>query len=972
VALRDAIDPTDGNNDAADTAQIAQYNSDIEGLQDTNQDLADDNYVLQNGIVNGTTIVQEGIVHHEANVTNYNNSVTELNARIAELNTEIADLNSRLIPDSNDTGDLNNLIALYRAEKAMLEAQLSDLGSSSNVGIMQVDQEITARSSNIYITGDSLTGSIGGQLIAPGDTLIDIHNDSMNSLRTNKMTIPDEQGGHIFFNNAKINNKNDINLRNVSGTANFGTVETSEASTPMIQVLNTRAAPYGQRAPDIFVDGDIRNTGGEVSINSRYGSVQIKSGVDVLADIIRIRAGRNVFIGYDDGFRNIAGEINGLNGHWTDITDSAYNGGQDINGSNTPWTWNDPEQIIDTSFASDPSVIAGNMVFIAGEYLNINGIVQSGVQDKSVTITPAAIANAVSFLNSWTPGTSSLHEIPLSTYKLSGTEDLANMALFFDAENQCFELGAGEIMGGYMELFGTIMNTAVGELRVMDGYGRISVTNPSSYPVRLTSMNTGSGIEGTVKITDLAKRTVNNEPLTTVIKRINSNIYEFNNNNAAGLLDLDNPVNTVTNGVHTEYKPREHQYYSWTVRDEFSWDEWIKRTRERWFGFTSSTEYTWGGISSQNQAGPFQVGADTLRVVSNHSETFWYDRTAYPVEYDNPNWNWSSGWHNDVWALLYIKDHAWYTRHATETILHNFNIAAFNPIDINFMGYPTGQIDVTSNAGIIVNGPIKNTSGSINMTTNGAITQGPDEFAGITAQYLNLNAGNGIGTGNAPLNVDLVTGSWLDASTGSGDINIHAGNSNLTFDLVSAPGNILLSADMDITGRNSSSLVSGLMVNLNSDHGNIGSSNAHVRVNSADSKNGGLKATSAGDMFITETTGDLYLINAESLGGNVEIKVENGGIVDNNTYETVDERAKADLFGLWDDMQLMGEKADESAEKTVSAYERMKERDYDTYWKYRRRQADKGAAYNPDYEVELTEQERVRYRNLTYLENENG
>jgi len=308
----------------------------------------------------------------------------------------------------------------------------------------------------------------------------------------------------------------------------------------------------------------------------------------------------------------------------------------------------------------------------------------------------------------------------------------------------------------------------------------------------------------------------------------------------------------------------------------------------------------------------------------------------------------------------------------TETILHNFNIAAFNPIDINFMGYPTGQIDVTSNAGIIVDGPIKNTSGSINMTTNGSITQGPDEFAGITAQYLNLTAGTGIGTGNSPLNVDLVTGSWLDASTGSGDINIHAGNSSLTFDLVSAPGNVLLSADMDIAGRNNNSLVSGLMVNLNSDHGNIGSDTAPVRVNSAANENGGLKATSAGDMYITETTGDLYLINAESLGGNVELVVENGGIVDNNTYETVDERAKAELFGLWDDMQLMGDKAEESAENTVSAYERMKERDYDTYWKYRRRQADNGADYNPEYEVELTDAERERYRNLTYLENEDG
>jgi|GEM_PF-5218935 len=630
-----------------------------------------------------------------------------------------------------------------------------------------------------------------------------------------------------------------------------GTIEIVAANTVEISSEAGTDLPADTAAASVLISGaDI--TANSISIISEAGSVQIKGGVNVLADTIRISADRHVSIGDTDGFLSIAGEIKG---HWQNVISDAFNSSQDYA------TNSSPESLIDTSFAASPSVLAGNSVFIAGEYLNINGIVQSGVEDKYVYITPAAIQAADNFLAGWTPGSNPRYEIPLSAYQVVGSEDMNNMALFFDAENQWFELGPGEIMGGYMELVGNIMNTSVGGLRILDGYGRVTVDNPSLYPVLLRSIQTGSGMEGTLKITDLARRTDYNDPLTTVVKRLGENIYEYNNNNIDAFLDLVNPVKTTLSSNHIEYRPRENQYYSWTVREQSTWTEQKEKIRGDWFD--STTSYT--------HIGPAQIRADTLRVVDNHSETFWYDR-SYNLDYTD-------------WTLLHIKDHKWYTRGATETILHSYNIAAFNPIDINFMGYPTGLVDVTSRGDIIVDGPIKNLSGEINLTTDGMILQGTDEFAGTTGNRINLTAGTGIGIDDLDtdrqepaIKISLVNGGWLNAETEQGDLIISSTSGNIVYDQISSgSGDVNVVADMDIVGRLSDSLISGRRISLTAQHGGIGPDDT-VRIDSASDARGGLVAFSAGDMDITEIGGDMDVVYVTSQGGDVGLRALDGTI----------------------------------------------------------------------------------------------
>lgn len=928
--LEDQIDELDPDDDADEIAeleaQITQRENWISAAEDENDDL------------------EETIEDNEDAIEQFENARTDLLDRIDEIEERILELQAQLIPDDASTADLSDLLARYEAEKAMLEAQLAGLGGSSpEVTVIEMTTDITARSSNITIEADSLTGS--GQLIAPGDTRIEIENESPYFLRTSTLTIPDEAGGHIYFNHVPVTNLTEINLRN-QGTATFTNIVTSDNTTPEISILNSYI-PYGnERPPDIFVDNNIRNLKGLVSIKSTFGSVKVKDGVSIIATSIDIYAGRDIFIGYEDGFRNIAGDIQE---HWGDVVENAENGGQDTSSSLSP------ADLIDTSFASDHALIAGNNIFISGEYLNINGIIQSGIPIWSVTIPADLDSEIADYKTDYDAGL-----VVDRIYKgLSINDDLENnpgqIAVFYDAEDDVLELIPTFVMGGYVELYGHIMNTAVGEIRVMDGYGTIDIENLTSTVLRLKTLNTGSGIEGTLKITDTGRRTAIDTPLVTVVKHIGNQVQKFTNY-ATGDLDLTTPVDTDS-GADTQYEPLAHQYYSWTMVDIATWSETRYYYRERWFGFTTSTKYSYGGITEYNRQPQTPFGSAVLRVLPGHSETYWYDRTYFKF---NSAWTTDGSWHNDIWALLYIKDHQIQERDVLEVIFHSHNIAADNPIDIHFYGSDTGTLNVNSPAGLILDGAITNTLGTTTLTTDNAIRQGESEYALLTGQYVDLSAGTGIGGATLPLKVEQVNSGVLNAVTTSGDIWIDAPYGGLTYDEISTgSGDVTLSADLSLTGLDTGSMITGSLVTLESRHGGIGSSGLPTRIDSANSSSGGLIALAASDIFISEIADDLYLVSAISLGGNIDL-FSSGYIYDNNDVEIEDWRAKAALLALWDQMLLLGDGARESAENTVTAYEQLKNREYKTYWQYRNQETDPSIPPTT-FTVTLSAAERAYY-----------
>src|SRR5690606_5248339 len=124
---------------------------------------------------------------------------------------------------------------------------------------------------------------------------------------------------------------------------------------PMIQVINNfdPADLSGTLAPDLFVEGDVFNRRGSVELRSNKGSVVISG--DVRANSTTIGAGENVVLSYIDSFRHI---------------------GTDPSGVSTP----DPDAI----------TIAGNSLIVSARYINVNGVLQSGIPDWEVLVDSTA------------------------------------------------------------------------------------------------------------------------------------------------------------------------------------------------------------------------------------------------------------------------------------------------------------------------------------------------------------------------------------------------------------------------------------------------------------------------------------------------------------------------------------------------------------------------------------------------------
>jgi len=906
-----------------------------------------------------------------------NNLIDILNARIQAIDYRLYEL------EILGGGSAQQLLNYYNAEIAALQFQLAQLGDRPQVTVINVNEPITARSGNIYVTADSLIGA--GRLVAAGDTTIKIENRSTHFLRTNQMIIPDHAGGQLFFNKVAVTDNAQINARSFERGASFSEIQTTDNAQSLISVVNSYIPTGDSLGPDIFVDGDIRNLRGRVDITSLRGSIQVKDGVNLVADSLNISAGRNLSIGYSLGFKSIAGDIEA---HWRQYTDWVEDQGWI---AFDPGPQKKPGDLIDITWADEPSLLLANNIFIAAEYLNINGIIQSGIPRYELWIDESLESEIAAYKQQYDQAKAAGQPIDRIYTGLSinptpdpdGRIDITKVIVKYDAEDDCLELEPIHIMGGYLELYGHIMNTSAGKLRVMDGYGTINIINDTSYTLRLDDINTGNNIEGTIKITDTAQKAANGQPLVTVIKRVGSYVETYTNAQT-GVLNLDNPVSR-REGRTGEYKPLANQYYSWTSIESTLVTETRNWYRDTYLYFFDSVSYHYDNPIRTPLLEPTKIEGAVVRQVPGKNSTYWYEGTHY---YTTPT-AWENMW--DDWQLVkeekilfglitYHKvEKMLQERTSTITQIHNHNISASHPIAIEFIGNDFGELNIFSNNDIVINGAISNTRGTTSLTSSyGAIRQGQNERAHIAGEAISLWANKGIGETLQPLTFNQV-GTFNEVSSNLGDVVLNVSQGDvLVRQMIAVTGDVNLVADGSIRAADRiNSFIYGKKVELTSLHGGIGDNNMYVMVDTQPQEDGGLTATALGDIYLWEKnrnpllSGDLYVNQVISRSGDVHLGTEDGDLIDNHHVQVKDTRAEQGLLSLlWDEMELLGERAENNAERTVRAYEQKIEREYFLYWQYRQRQVTgKGRLplpadqYHPEALIALTNDEILYYKN---------
>jgi hypothetical protein len=1029
-------------------ADIASWNTAIQNKDTTGaatyrQDVINDEAAITSaGLTVTTATTSTSSAPPSDAVTDYNNYNSNVVAPALNLQTSTATTASTA--DAAYT-KLYNQKAAIDTSVANLTTEAATLSNVAPVGATAdyvTVPDITVQLGSINVAADVLKGS--GELLAPGDAKVLITNNTPDFLNVGNITV-DSASARVTLNGVAVNSNADINAKNSGRTgADFLSIVTG-TNDPVVPVVDIESTynPTGTSgltgpAPDITLTGTISNTQGSVTVNSAAGSINAQGSI--LGGTVNIKASNGDFVqSYVDGFDNIAG---------------------------------DPETIWDNAQNGTPSVgtgiLANGSVLISARYLNINGTIQSGIADYTLTlptagamtVTGSAVQLGVSasaiaaYLASYAnqtaaapvPATTTFTNnanLPVTYNAVTGQLTMTGadaksdagtdkgrlrnpsgeytvvtaandtITASYDAVNNRYVVDSTQVMGGYIQLYGQIINTASstangtgsGELKVLDGYGQIKITNPSNLDLVLATLDTGQGVAGVIDITDIqyVDSSEAAHSIHTVITRDDGAITTtqtggwVTSNGKTTFSDTvtqtstspstgDASTTTLDSGNSrlATYQPQAGLEYVYTTGFNSSTITDYDYSGTQFFG--SSDLRLNGNLANLGSAvaGPYQLTAQQMAngtyLAQNATGAGYYNSTtlttptAAPVYTVTSSWTSSNWWDFDITQTYHID----YTKvQALQTITTNY-LKADNPIGIDFIGYSTGGVTVNSASNITLTGAINNKTGTTSITAGNSGT-------GVTAADQNIVQGNGtalISTGNLNLTASGSVGSTtgkavrvaatgtVNATATDGDVVLKGALSSLdvgtiqagaTSTIDAAHGQVVLDADESITAASAGSILQGEGITLTAEDGTIGTIAAPLAIQVGYSDDStlrlseGLKASASSDIGIVSTVwsgnqdADLLINTVVSAGGNVSLSTP-GRIIDNNPNQQTDTRAWQALVDYWNTVGLVAGSAQNQAQQNavVAAYNSNKTQDYDLYWQIRDTQPNP-AVYDPGF-----------------------
>ena len=915
------------------------------------------------------------------------NLATELSAEINALRTKATAVRNSA---NNYIGDANatDVADALDNDARILEAQLAALGANTKVGFLDVGP-VLATTGNVNITGRNLTGAASGQLIAPGDVRIDIVNQSTRFMTTSTLTIPTDDGGQVLFNGASVNSAAQVNAKNARGSGAALQVQSAANSPrPVISVRNTNSTDTATGSPaQLWLRGDISNLDGLAEAKS-HGTIRSAGNID--AETVDIATGGDFIKTYTPGFTHQGGnpisQLGNLPGDREDAAIGQYESvGSDYQDRDAANSANgDYRTATLTRNCSNgvcSSTIAGNNVYISGEKLNINGLIQAGVADRRIVIDNALVAAQNTAIAQARAKYQITHADADRYVELNNPEPGSEgIQVRYDVANERLELANVRIGGGHMELYGNIFSTGNGELRVLDGYGRIDVQNTTAYDLAINRLDAGQGVEGLIRITDTAKRVLGanvvdvtgnskaGKALVTEITRLGDQTQVRDSRKDDGTLTLVSSAD----GRESAYNPVANRRFNWVNGRKQDWNE--KRIYTKKFGVVfgqdiddfavdpgTKYEFTTGEpVSTPRLTGDWlSVGGgsdaykmDYTQITSDKVQV----GDVYKISSDCDCYLGAG-----VRTIVKGADFKWTVQEYFQHSLY-----ASNQIKVSFTGYDTAKVDVASTQGkVLLNGMVRGLTGDTTITAPKGIASLSDQ-AVIVAQNLKLSAQSGaIGSATAPVRINLtdadptrglVNGSLTALARDGVAIEETDGDLRVAAAQATA-GALKLTADGHLLTTDPNVVLQGTDVRLVSRTGTLGTAASPLRIDT--SVNGVLSAEAAGDIQITEVSGNLRVQQVRSRAGDVVLNVPTGSLIDANDLDVEDTKSTSELLALWDNMRLRGQGASDSADQTVRNEERRVTNEYQRYWQLRNvRDLGNGQstadAFNPNFRYTLS------------------
>lgn len=429
---------------------------------------------------------------------------------------------------------LNDQIEALEARQAFLEGSLGNAQTD-----FLIFDPLFAAGGSIYLASDYLIG--GGTLDARGDAEITVVNNTSLNLRIGAAEIPFTEQGEIRYNDTAVASNTDLIALGAIEIATMTlpdfsaiTATASQDIRPRIDIRSTYIADDGPTA-DVFVEGDIENLNGNVTIATEDGSIYVFGG-NIDARSITISSGGDFFLAPSSPLTHLTQSPRALNQSFFDAQESYWNSVYNYM-TNTNSSEATARSVLGLAGIQPPSntdyvsttnagsVTALGGIFVYANTLNINGLIQSGITDWDITISAALDAE----LDTLGPGITPIY-LPLAGVPLAdaGSDDTnldligngntasqigqnfvtsENVSLFYNGDTDQLELGNIATKGGYIELSGKIISTGNGRLKAASGYGTLNVDNNSRRDLKFGQVDLGpeGGVQGVIKIIDKTK-----------------------------------------------------------------------------------------------------------------------------------------------------------------------------------------------------------------------------------------------------------------------------------------------------------------------------------------------------------------------------------------------------------------------------------------------------------------------------------
>ena len=855
--------------------------------------------------------------------------------------------------DTNSTAYLG-----YKAELQRITGELQTMGlieeikdSNGNVYYAPIKgatidyislPDIVASGGNINITTDTLAGS--GTMEAKGAPEVTVTNNTNLYMKINNITVGDA-GGEINYNGVGLKSNdynktiNELNIDKAKSAQFSEVTPTAEAGTGGKITVNGNYGGSHVQAKvtvdgkeqtietkpkaDIEINGYVNAKKGIVNITSTANNIIIQgASADGSAGVsgkeVHLTAAKgSVSQGYTDGITNIGGSVqtqyndkyNALKKEFDDKY--GYEHTENISG-----------EVKTSTKANNLSgnMIVGENIYINASDININGYMQSGYADYYVTVDDG-IANKINNIkNSYRGGSLSDAVVTTGTkYRVvegSSVLDEATKSykrqldVYYNPATGKLVVPDVDVNGGKIYLTGRISSTGGGTIKALDGAYNVAVTNNTANTLQLGRLVSNKS-DGLISITDTGRGKL------TEITRSGAKEYAISD------------INKLhgTNVSTSEYNPQTGLRYNWTTGQTVSTSKTYQNTvKAGLWGLvetmddTKLTEFEQHNkpIKESDSTKNLKPNGEYIGTINNST----VNSSDFSVIYDNKVLNntktgpgeperWSSGflgwfkWERYTW-----------TRHTGTSQQYVASVKADNPINIGFIGYDNGNINVNSNGSVDIKGKLASTvGGSINLTSNnGSITQ---NGVNMVSDNVNLLAQTGINNIGITSIGDTVNLSAVNNKSGDIDITVagaygKAGNVLVGSIVNSGNDEVHLTADGNINQKGNVASIIGKRIDLSSINGAIGSNGTlQIKagtevVDATDSLSASINANAKGNINLTQTEGDMRVGQIKSEHGDVTINVTEGNVVDALPDGEIIDRGDTDaLIQKWKDLGLI-------------------------------------------------------------------